>query len=113
LFQPKPDTSAPFVERLRTVAGRQALGLGLALLIEALLVLMLLTLGPGELPGDKDERPTVVTFVASEEAPEARRPEPEQRKEERPETQRQEPEEPPPPQPIEPALAPPALLPTP
>jgi protein TonB len=85
------------------------LGLGLAFLIEALLVLLLLTLGREEQPGVKDERPTVVSLIApetSEESPEARRSEPERRAEARPETQRPEPEEPRPPQPAEPAAAP-------
>jgi len=98
------------------VGGRRALGLGLALLIEALLVLLLLTLDREEPLGVKEERPTVVTFIAPEEAPEARRSEPEQRAEERPETQQPEPEEPRPPQPAEPAATPaapaaPAILP--
>ena len=86
-------------------------GLGLTILIEALLVLLLLTLGREEQPGVEDERPTVITFVApeaSEEAPEARTSEPERRAEEQSETQRPEPEEPRPPQPAEPAAAPPA-----
>ena len=116
MLQPTPVPAPSFIERVRTEAGRRTLGLGLALLVEALLVLMLLTLGPGELPGIEDERPTVVTFIdpeTSEEAPEARRPESEQRTKERPETQRPEPEEPPPPQLAEPVSTPPAILPTP
>ena len=55
----------------------------------------------------------MVTFIAPEEAPEARRPEPEQRTEERPETERPEPEEPRPEQPAEPAITPRVTLPTP
>ena len=116
MSQPKPVSTAPFVERVRRIAGRRTLGLGLALLVEALLVLMLLTLGPGDLPGIEDARSTVVTFIASEPSekePEARRPEPEQRREERPETQRPEPEEPRPAQPNELAPPPAAILPTP
>jgi protein TonB len=98
------------------MAGRRALGLGLAILIEALVLLLLLTLGREAHPGVEDERPIVVTFIApeiSEEAPEARRPEPERRAEARPETQRPQPEEPRPPQPAEPAAAPvaPAIVP--
>lgn len=95
------------------------LGLGLAFLIEALLVLLLLTLGREERPGVEDKRPIVVSFIpprTSEEAPEARRSEPEQQAEERPETRRPEPEAPRPPQPAEPVAAPaapaaPAVLP--
>jgi protein TonB len=116
LFQPRPVPAIPFVERLRTEAGRRTLGLGLAVLIEALVLLLMLTLGREQLPGVKDERPTVITFIApevSEEAPEARRPEPERRAEARPETQRPQPEEPRPPQPAAPAPAPaaPAIVP--
>lgn len=101
------------------MAGRRTLSLGLAFLIEALILLLLLTLGREEQPGVKDERPTVVSLIPSEiseEAPKARRSEPERRAEERPETQRPQPEEPRPPQPAEPAAAPavpaaPAILP--
>ena len=109
MFQPRPVPATAFVEWVRTEAGRRALGLGLALLIEALVLLLLLTLVRESYPGVKDERPTVVTFIApevAEEAPEARRPEPQRRAEERPETQRPQPEVPRPPQPAEPAAAP-------
>jgi protein TonB len=108
LFQPRPVPAIPFVERVRIGAGRRTLSLGLAVLIEALILLLLLTLGREKLPGVEDERPTVVSLVASEipeEAP-ARRPEPEQRAQERPETQQPEAEEPRPPQPAQPAAAP-------
>jgi periplasmic protein TonB len=111
LFQPRPVPATPFVERLRTGAGRRTLGLGLTLLIEALLLLLLLTLGREEQPGVEDERPTVLRLIApdiSQEAPEARRSEPERRAEERPAAQRPDPEQPRPPQPAEPAAAPPA-----
>jgi protein TonB len=119
LFQPRPVPATPFVERVRNVAGRRTLGLGLTFLIEALLLLLLLTLGREEQPGVEDERPTVVTFIApeiSEDAPEARRSEPEQRAEAQRGRQRPEPEEPRPPQRAEPAAAPaapaaPAILP--
>ena len=118
MLQPTPVPAPSFVERVRSGAGRRTLGLGLALLVEALLVLMLLTLGPGALPGDEDERPTVVTFLPSEpsvEPPEARRPEREQSAEERPEAERPDAEQPSPPQPAEPAPALPTqtIMPTP
>lgn len=109
MFQPRPVPAIPFVERARTPAGRRALGLGVAILIEALILSLMLTLGREGMPGAKDEPPTIVTFIApevSEEPPEARRPEPEQRAAERPEAQRPQPEEPRPPQPAAPAPAP-------
>jgi protein TonB len=117
LFQPRPVSAIPFVERVRTLAGRRALGLGLAVLIEVLVLLLLLTLGRERLPGVRDERPTVVTLVApeiAEKAPEIPRPEPERRAEARPETQPPQPDLPRPPQPAEPAAAPaaPPILPT-
>jgi protein TonB len=114
LFQPRPVPAIPFVERVRTLAGRRTLGLGVALLIEALILALLLTLGRETLPGVKDDRPTMVTFIApeiSEKAAEAPRPEPERRAEDRPETQPPQPEQPRPPQPAEPAPAPPAPAP--
>lgn len=115
MFQSRHVPATPFVERVRTLAGRRALGLGLALLIEILVLLLLLTLGRERLPGVKDERPTLVTFIApeiSEKAPEARRPEPERRAEARPEAQRPQPEQPAPPQPAAPAAAPAPPAPT-
>lgn len=114
MFQPRPVPATPFVERLRSGAGRRALGLGLAILIEVLLVLVLLTL-VSERRVEK-ERPTEVTFIASEvseKAPETPRPEPQRRAEARAETQRPQPEQPRPPLPTEPAAAPvaPAIIP--
>lgn len=116
MFQSRPVPATSFAERIRVPAGRRALGLGLALLIEGLMLLLLLTLGPPKPPGVEKERPTVVTFTTeevTEEAPEER-PEPDQRAEQRPATQ-QQPEEPQPPRPPEPAPAPPlpAIVPTP
>jgi protein TonB len=114
LFQPRPVPATPFVERVRTLAGRRALGLGVALLIEALILALLLTLGREALPGAKDDRPTLVTFIApeiSEKAAEAPRPQPERRAADRSETQPPEPREPRPPQPAEPAPTPPAPAP--
>lgn len=82
-------------------------------------MLVLLTLGSERQSGAEKERSTVVGLSVhdvSDEAPEARRLEPEQRAETRSETQRPEPEEPRPPQPAEPAAPPaapaaPAILP--
>ena len=96
------------------MAGRRALGIVLTLLIEALMLLLLLTLGPGKQRGIEDGRTTVITFRAeeiSEEASEPRSPEPEQQAEERPAPPRPEADEPRPPQPAPPVppAAPPIL----
>lgn len=90
------------------MAGRRALGFGLAFLIEALLVLLLLTLGRERAPEVEKDRPTVITFVPPEAAAEAPapRPEPEQQSAARPEPRRPDPEQPRPPQPAEPAATP-------
>lgn len=98
------------VERLRAGAGRRTLGLGLALLIEALLLLALLTLGPGERPGVEEGRSTAITFrteAVSEDEAEPQSREPEQKAETQQQTERPEPEQPQPVQPAEPAPAPP------
>jgi protein TonB len=98
------------------LAGRRTLGLGLAVLIEVLVLLLLLTLGREQIPGVKDDRPTVVTLIApevAEKAPEPQRPEPERRAEARPDTQRPQPEQPSPPQPPAPSATPPAPSPLP
>lgn len=117
LFQPRPVPATPFAERVRSGAGRRTIGVALTLLIEALMLLVLLTLGPGRPPGVEDERSTVVSFrgeEVSEEAP-GPRPERERRAEERPTTQPRHAEEPRPPLPVEPTVAPPmpAIVPTP
>jgi protein TonB len=101
------------VERLRSGAGRRALGLGLTLAIEALVLLLLLGLVSEKRDEIEEVRLTMVSLPAekaAEEAPEDRAPD-----SERPARQ-PEPEEPRPPQPAEPAAAPPPpaiLLPTP
>lgn len=99
LFQPRPVPAAPFAERFRTPAGRRALGLGVAITIELLILSLLLTLGRERLPGVRDDRPTVVTLIppdSSQEAPEAPRPEPERRAQRRPDVQPPDPRQPPP-----------------
>jgi protein TonB len=114
LFQPRPVSVTLFVDWFRTGAGRRALGLGLTLIIEALLLVLLLTLG-SEKRRVEEERTTVVSLRAEEvpeKAPEPQRSEPERRTNARPETQRPEPEAPRPPRPVEPA-APPAAPPAP
>ena len=117
LFQSKIVAATPFAERLRTGAGRHTLGLGLALLIEALLVLVLLTLAPGIEPEVEEVRTTVVSIRAdpiSEEPPEQPASQPEQRTEAQPRPQPPQPEQPSPPQPVLPVPAPappPAVVP--
>ena len=116
LIQPRPVPAIPFVERFRTTAGRRALGLAVAVLIEMLILALLLTLGREAQPGVSDERPTVVTFVASEvaeKAPEPSRPEARQRPAERPDVQRPQPDTPRPPQPPAPATPTPPAPPAP
>jgi protein TonB len=113
LVQPRPVPVTPFAERSRAGAGRRTLGLGLALLIEALLLLALLTLGPGERPGVEDGRPTVVTFTTeavTEDAAEPQSEAPAQKAEAREETQQPEAEQARPQQPAEPAPAPPVPI---
>lgn len=112
LLQPSLAPASPFVERLRTEVGRRTLGISLALLIEGLLLLLLLSLGSAEQPGAKDRGITVVNVRAdavSEEATEPSSPEREQPAEEQPAV-----EEPLPPQSAEKAVpTPPAIVPAP
>ena len=108
LFQPKTVPATPFVEWLRSGAGRRAVGLGMTLAIEALLLFLLLRLVGEKRPGAEDQRLTVVSLPAealTQDAPEAPRPEPEQRAQRQ--AERPEPEQPRPPQPAAPAAAPP------
>jgi protein TonB len=114
LFQPRPVPASAYFDRFRTGAGRRALGLGLTLLIEALLLVVLLTLGSEKVRGIDDAHTRMISIRAEEvrqEAPEEpkARPEPERRPEARPETRRPEPREPQPPQPVQPPAAPPAV----
>lgn len=91
------------------MAGRRAVGLGLTLLIEGLMLFALLTLGPGRPPGVERGQPTVVSFPieeVSQEAPEAPEPEPKQQPEQ-PTAQRPDTQQPQPTQPAEPATSPP------
>ena len=109
MFQPRPVSITPFADWFRTGTGRRALGLGLTLAIEALLLLVLLTLGSETRRGVEATRTTVISLPAEqdrEEAAEARRPEPRRRAEARPEPQRPQPQEPPAPQPAQPPATP-------
>ena len=69
MFQPIRATVASLSQRLSTPAGRRAAGLGLALLLEALLALLLLTLAPSPAPHREDERMTVFSFAPDTPAP--------------------------------------------
>lgn len=74
MFQPSQYQRLTLSERLRTDGGRRAAGLGLALLLEALLILLLLTLGQGSDEGKK-AGPILTTFDAAGEVEEAPQPE--------------------------------------
>ena len=116
MFQSRPAPFTYVVAWVQSPAGRRATGFALALAIEGLLVLLLLTLGWERPPEVEKQVPTVVTFIApevSEESPEPPRasPEPEQRSETRPQPRQPTPEQPAPERPAEPAapsIAPPA-----
>ncbi len=104
MLQPTSVPSTPLAERLRTGAGRRAVGISLALLIEGLLLLALLSLGVVERPGREVERFRVADLKVvdlSEEVSEPETPAPEQRAEEQPVPQQPAKEEPLPPQPAE------------
>lgn len=117
MLQPSPVPAIPFAERLRAGLGSRALGIGLALLVEALLLLMLLTLNAGDLTGvGEEKRITVVNLsaeAASEDATEPNPAEREERAEQRPEPQRPATEQAPPPRPAEPKAEPVPMIPTP
>lgn len=117
MFQSRPAPLILFADRALSPAGRRVLGLALAMAIESLLVLLLLTLGWERRPEVEKQVPTVITFIAPEapeQSPEPPRasPEPEQRPVTRPQPQQPPaPEQPAPEQPAEPAapsIAPPA-----
>ena len=63
VLQPTPVRATSFAERLRTEGGRRTLGISLALLIEALLLLALLSLGAVDEPTEKRERETAVSLT--------------------------------------------------
>lgn len=100
------------------MAGRRALGITLALLLEGLLLLALLTLGSEEPPPDEEAAMTVLNlapFEVAEEPPEAGSPEPEERTVEPQPSRPPATEEPLPPQPVElpPAPTAPPIVPMP
>jgi protein TonB len=113
VFQSRLVPATPFLARLRPLAGRRLLGLALTIVIEAVLLLVLLTLGWEQRREVEVQRPTIITFIAPEVAEDAaeERHESERRSEARPEPRRPEPEQPRGPQPAEPpaeSVAPPA-----
>lgn len=118
LLQPSPVPATPAVAQFGPDARRRTLGIGFALLVEGLLLLLLLTLGTREPPG-ADERSTTVVNLRAEEAPEAApeeaSSEPEQRAEAPRAPQLAEAEQPlaPPAAVSEPIPAMPAVMPTP
>lgn len=102
MLQPRTIPAPPIAAWLRSGAGRRALGLGLAVLIEAILILLMLTMARVRLPGAEEESRDLVAFdvqEVSQPAPEERPPETAQRAQTRPEPQRPQPEQPAPPQP--------------
>jgi protein TonB len=111
LFQPSQYERLTLTERLRTDGRRRAIGLGVALLIEALLLLLLLTLGEsGNLA--KKAGPVLTTFDAgeTEEAPQPEEKPPEPQQATRTVTRPQpRPDQPQPPAPPKPAPAPPLI----
>ena len=108
MIQTPPVSATSSVERFRGGAGRRALGIGLALLIEALLLLALLSLGVVDRPGEKNGDMVKVTLVPNQAAEEAAEPAPEpaQPAEQRPAEQQPQPDEPLPPTPVEPKPSP-------
>lgn len=104
MLQLSPAPAPSYFERLRAGAGRRTLAIGLAVLIECLLLLVFLSLNPGKPAGTADDALTVVTLEPEQVAQESTEPaEPETRPAtaERPAPQPQ----PLPPQPAEPTPA--------
>ena len=108
MLQPSLVPATPFVERLRTGAGRRTIGIALVLLVEGLMLLLLLSLGSREWSRVEEPESTVMTLEAieaSEEAPAPAEADREQAEEERP-APRPETAQAPAPQPAEAATAP-------
>ena len=109
--QPVSRPETPFLERLRTGADRRAFAIGAALLIEALLLFLLLSLGLEQPKGGREPSITVVnirTPDVADEVSEPSSPESAPRAEQRPEPQRPPAEQPPLPSPAPAAPRPPA-----
>ena len=65
-------SATPFVVRMRAGVGRYAFGICLALLMEGLLLLALLSLSPGKQVGQKESWITVLHFKGDQPAPSQR-----------------------------------------
>lgn len=119
MFQFRNADETPLIERLRSDAGRRATGIGVALLLEAILILLLFSLGTSMGQNRGKEDLTLVDLKANE--PSRERPAPEPSPEPRPQAERQaqprqpEAERPQPPTPAAPAPLPQprAVIPTP
>lgn len=74
LLQPSPVPAAPIADRFRIGAGRRALAIGLAVLIEGLLLLLLLSLSAEERAKPKVEEITVANLEADGVSEEAQAP---------------------------------------
>ena len=103
-----PLPATPYVEQLSIGAGRRSLAIGLAVLIPALLLLMLLTFGVEEPPVVKEEWVSVVSIAAPQAAEEAAEASPRasERAETKPLPEPPIPNEPAPPKAAEPLAAP-------
>lgn len=114
MFLTRPIPALAFVRGVRGPAGRRVLGLGLTLLVEALMLILLLTLGTARRPGVKDTHTRLVSFQAEQVTEEAPAPERQasarRQSEEQPAPQPERPE-PPVPQPAAPVVTPTAPTP--
>ncbi|PQM26656.1 hypothetical protein CVO77_16760 [Sphingopyxis lindanitolerans] len=115
MHQLSPVPATPYVEQLSIGAGRRALAIGLAVLIPALLLLLLLTFGSKRPPDNSKERVSMVSLEATEIAEEAPKPSnPErERSKERPVPPQPAAEQPLPPTPLPPQVTEPKTAPTP
>src|SRR5690606_18409625 len=100
---PSPSSPAGLAERMRTPAGQRAAAIGLALLLEALLLLLLFSLGIGATPAGETDL-TVVNLKAQDYVGEAPQPVDEPEPEPRPAAEAS-PAQPDPP-PVEPPATP-------
>ena len=109
-----PAPATPYVAQLNIGVGRRSLAIGLAVAIAGLMLLMLLSWGPGTQPDAEEESISVVSLEATEIAKDA--PEPDSPEQERSTSPQPAPEEPQPLEPLpprvpEPKTAPPIAMP--
>ncbi len=104
LLQLSPVPATPYVDQLSIGAGRRALAITLAVLIPALLLLMLLSFGPGKPPSVRDEPISVVSLSATEISEETNEPDSAEQKQadDKPVSPQPAPDQPQPPQPLPP-----------